>query len=106
MPANTIVINGSEALIFTLGDSKMPLLIKYLQRYCYENLRDGDGQIPVEDVPVTEEKAIPVSDTIFAEFMTELAKVHYGEDFEFESCLIEKEDDGTSVVTWERQAKT
>lgn len=85
MPASLIEINGS--IKYELGDSKMPPLLKWLETYSYEALEgvtEGEKQ-----------------DSIFAEMVTLMAKAHYGDDFEFDMCIVKKNiEQGIHTVTW------
>jgi hypothetical protein len=87
MPANTILINDS--LQYTLGDSFAEPLVMFLDRYCYENMPDGDDE----------------RDTIFAEFVRAWAKAHYGDDFVFDTCVIKMDvEQDVHTVTWSPNA--
>lgn len=70
MPSNLIEINGN--MRFELSDSKMPALLQFLSTFT---------RVPEE------------GDTLSSQFgllMREVAKAHYGKDFEFEKCTIER----------------
>lgn len=65
----------------------------FLERYCYENMPDD----PEDDD----------RDTIFAEFVIAWAKAHYGDEFDFDTCIIKKDvEPGIHTVTWATEELT
>ena len=87
MPANLIEINGDKQ--FTLGDSKMPPLMKWLETYSYESFENiTEGEKP---------------DTIFSQMVELMALAHYGADFGFMKCVIEFDSNGVGVTRFERE---
>lgn len=86
MPSNLIQINGSGAkeLNFELSDSKMPALMQFLSTFT---------RVPEEGDALESQ---------FGKLMREIAKAHYGEDFEFSKCAIEIDvEKGIDITTFD-----
>lgn len=84
MPSNLVVINGSEELSYVVSDSKMPALMQFLSTFT---------RVPEEGDDLESQ---------FGKLMREIAKAHYGADFEFDKCIIELDvEAGVDITTFE-----